>query len=179
MTDGSAVDVDQQRLIASLCGPVEQLLQRTLVGDRLDVEPSTEFGCACSDRLHRRRAEMRQSIGNACCQGRTGNGDFAVRVEKTRSPGRRQDDREGRRFAQHGRAQIEVLDCAPTRYEGPVGETRPVATQRNFVLGAAFDVVEDTARKAFRREPADVVDAVTCPGKSLRNRTSRALDVDE
>ena len=103
---------------------------------------------------------------------------FALRVKESCPPGRRQHERQRRRLAQHRRAQIEILDGAPTWYEGPVVEPTGCAGP-SFVLAAAFDVVEDTLRQACGRELSYVFDTVACPVQVLSaHGTGGALDVD-
>ncbi len=84
---------------------------------------------------------------------------LAARIEHATEAERSEQERQIEGGAEHGGAQIGIrrLD-ALARTERDVSERALVVTQRDFVLGAAIDVVEDDRRQTRLRHSPQVGD---------------------
>ena len=130
-----------------------------------------------TDLLHRRRAQVSQTVRDAGVAGRAGDGALAVGVEQPGAAGGGERQRHRHRAAQEGRARGPGSPTDPHfGQEGPVIKGRPVAPQGDLVLAAALDVVENAAGQAFRGQFPHVLDAVAAPRQPLRRGSGRPLN---
>ena len=84
---------------------------------------------------------------------------LAARIEHAAEAERREQERQIERGAEHRGAQIGIRRLhALARPERHVGERALVVAQRDFVFGAAVDVVEDDRRQAALRHSPQVGD---------------------
>ena len=83
---------------------------------------------------------------------------LAARIEHAAEAEWRQQERQIERGAEHGRAEIGLRwrVHALARPEGHVGKRALIGAQRDLVLGAAVDIVEDHWRQTALRHPAQV-----------------------